>query len=407
MNIESVRKKNLCIQCGMCSAMCPLRCIAIRKMGNNYLPYVDKNKCVDCGICYKVCSVNALSEYDGTPVEDFVMGKYLKIYHASTKNHDMLFNATSGGVATTLISSLLHDKKYDCAFVVDGYSYDKQLKTKKIDGTSDFSKTQKSRYLTVSHCDAAKYIVEHPDQRVILIGTGCIISSFTNIIKLRNLSRDNYLLLGLFCDKTMNYGVYEYFKQHPENRGRTLKELFFRSKEVGGWPGGVKMTYVDDSFATLDRTERMKLKEYFVPEKCLYCLNKLNKHADISLGDNYIENTKFDPAAGSNSVIIRTELGQSIWESYKHLFEFEEDTVEKLQASQHLASRKQQLAFAGIKGLLDIKSNRKYKKQYRKALRKIRIGNGANMARKIDNDLNHNNIFRRIKHWFKGILNHK
>ena len=138
MNIEKVRKNNLCIQCGICNAVCPLKCISIKKIKNDYLPFIDKRKCVKCGICYQICSFSELKEYDfSKDIEDFILGNYLSIYKAQSKDNLILNNSTSGGVATTLIKTLLSNKEYDCAFVVDGYEYETQLKTKKIDINSD------------------------------------------------------------------------------------------------------------------------------------------------------------------------------------------------------------------------------------------------------------------------------
>ena len=52
-----------------------------------------------------------------------------------------------------------------------------------------------------------------------------------------------------------------------------------------------------------------------MPECCLYCIDKLNVNADISVGDNFtdIESSEL----GSNSVIIRTAKGQKAWELAK------------------------------------------------------------------------------------------
>ncbi len=393
MNIEKVRKNNLCIQCGICNAVCPLKCISIKKIKNDYLPFIDKRKCVKCGICYQICSFSELKEYDfSKDIEDFILGNYLSIYKAQSKDNLILNNSTSGGVATTLIKTLLSNKEYDCAFVVDGYEYETQLKTKKIDINSDLLNSQKSRYLTVSHCDAVKYIKENPKQRVIIIGTGCIITSFLKVINFLNLNKDNYLFIGLFCDKTMNYGVCEYFKQHKVSKGKKLKKLFFRSKEISGWPGNVKLEYSDGACEFLDRTERMRIKDYFVPEKCLYCLNKLNRNADIALGDNYIDSN--EDKKGISSVIIRTDLGKRIWEMCKDKFIFDVDKVDSFIKSQHLETKRINVAFASIKGLLNGKFTKNDKKLYTKALKKIKIGQKKNVY----NAINGRNLIKSLFH---------
>ena len=84
----------------------------------------------------------------------------------------------------------------------------------------------------------------------------------------------------------MHYGVVEYFDNHKDNNGKTVKNLYLRTKKDGKWPGKVLITYTDGSKITLPSSARKNLKEYFVPERCLYCLDKLNKAGDISVGDN-------------------------------------------------------------------------------------------------------------------------
>ena len=114
----------------------------------------------------------------------------------------------------------------------------------------------------------------------------------------------------------MNYGVYEYFKQ---GYGEGLTELYFRTKENGGWPGNVILKYKDSSEKYLDKKARMEVKNYFMPECCLYCLNKMNKNADISLGDNYIK--RLYDEEGKSVIIVRSDRGENVFRKYESLFE--------------------------------------------------------------------------------------
>lgn len=403
-NIESVVKNKLCIQCGMCAAACPLRCIAMRRKGNDFLPGIDASRCTNCGICSRICAVDDLRNYDpSVPLDDFILGSYSDIYCAQTKNADILHNAASGGVATTLIDALLRDNEYDCAFVIRGYNYDDQLCTTKIVAGDNLTDTPKSRYLTVSHCAAARYIRENPDRRVILIGTGCIITSFLNTIRTFNLNRDNYFLIGLFCDKTMNYGVNTYFAEHRVNQGRRMQNLHFRTKDAGGWPGNVMLHYTDGTSTALHRTERMKLKDYFIPEKCLYCLNKLNRNADISVGDNYIADNA--DARGISSVVIRTDTGKHIWQKYGDLFIYSADDAEKLKRSQSLAQKAKNLAFAGIKGLIQTPVTPGDRRDYKRAMHKIKVGRRTDVYNAINDDLRNRGPFGKFAQWLFSVNN--
>lgn len=102
-----------------------------------------------------------------------------------------------------------------------------------------------------------------------------------------------------------------------------------------------------DEVVKLSNTERMKVKDYFQPERCMYCLDKLNMFADISVGDNYT--SKDSDSKGSNSVVIRTEQAEMIWEKYKHSFEYEISSEEAVKNSQHLKNRMNNYKYAVIK----------------------------------------------------------
>ncbi len=381
-NINIVLKENLCIECGICRAICPQNCIDVQKKNYNYQPHIS-SKCIDCGLCLKTCPVNNLKSYDSNKsVEQNILGGYKKIYSIKTKDKNLLQNATSGGVVTEIVRNLLKQDEYDCAFLVEGYSYNTQLETKYFDKNMDLSETQKSRYLTVSHFNSCKYILNNPDKKVILIGTGCTISGISNFIKLKNLNRNNYLLIGLFCDKTMNYGVVEYFRQHPESRNKKLKNLFFRTKLAGGWPGNVRIEYTNGDILDLPNTERMKLKDFFILERCLYCLDKFNKNSDISLGDNYIENNK--DIEGLSSVIVRSDIGANIISKLANNFEIREEREKDLILSQKLHNKDTNVGFLKIKKIIDGKPSRKIKKTYKKQLKKIRITYSPNLYKTIN-----------------------
>ncbi len=395
MNIKNVKEENLCIQCGMCAAVCPKECISIEKSNYDYLPEINESKCIDCSLCSKICSKQFLGTKENQIDEDYLFGQFINIFHAKTKEADILKNSTSGGVITTLVKTLLENGTYDCAFLLNDYSYENQLKTRKFTKNDDLKNTSKSRYLTVSHHDSIKYIKENPNEKVILIATGCIISSFLELIKTLNLNRDNYLLIGLFCDKTMNYGVYEYFKQHKVSKNRNLKKLFFRTKDIEGWPGDVRLEYEDGTIKDLPAKERMKVKEYFMPERCLYCLDKLNKNSDISTGDNYIPENK--DKEGISTVIIRSEKGNEIWNSLSEKFIFGKNNKESVIAAQSLKARiNRNLQFSKIKGLSNGDYSPENKKEYSKIMHKIKIGQEKSLYSKIQKDILLNKLLYKI-----------
>lgn len=308
-----------------------------------------------------------------------LLGNILSAYICSTKDEDILNNSTSGGFITTTIKYLLEHNIYDCAFLVKNHNYDEQVFSEKVDNIKELKITSKSRYLPVSQYKTAKYILDNPKDKVIIVGTPCHILALKKIIDFKKLNKDNYLFIGLFCDKTMSYNVIEYFKNHPKVK-KEIKNFYFRTKDGSKWPGDVGITYSDNTKMLLSSKERMSVKEYFCLERCWYCSDKLNSLADISVGDNYTE--KKLPYNGSNSIIIRTDLGQKVWNEVSNLFYYELSDTEELVKSQHLKNKYINLKNLKLKEsnniiynyINDVETSKQDIKAYKKLKKKIQLG---------------------------------
>ena len=376
--VEFTTKNGLCTSCGVCKNMCPKDSIFWKLENGMYVPQIDEKTCVKCGMCIKVCPGIEHSYMHGKDVcLDNVVGTCREIYNAWSKNETIRHMSASGGVVTTLVSYLLQSDKYDVAFCVDTYIYNKQIKTmpmKKEDFTVEWRKNKafKSRYLPVSHEYAVKYMKEKRNDRVIIIGTSCAIRGIRNVIQQLNLKKDHYLLIGLFCDKVFNYNIHRYFQDGDWTKGKTLKELHFKNKECGGWPGNMKLFFKDGTTCYLDKGEREKVKEYFMPERCLYCVDKLNETADISVGDNYTKQNS--SVLGSNSVIIRTEIGQIAWKSCDDFIEYNPTVIERVMEAQFLEGRMNNFYYSELK-------QKRIKKQFGE---EVKLNNGLWAERNIN-----------------------
>ncbi len=350
--VITVRDNDLCISCGICVAVCPHKCIELSHINGMNLPAINFDRCVGCNKCFEACPGKGFNyrERGETYTENFGLGNAKEFYTAKTKDENVLMNATSGGVATEIISHLLNDGEYENAFVIRGHIYCSDVvSTEMISRDSNLYDSQKSRYLIVSHTKCIEYILAHRAAKLILIGTSCFVHGILNLISMYGLERKNYFIIGLFCDRTMSMNVIEYFRKHKAIT-HGLKEFFFRTKDAGpvkGWPGGVRIVEDDSNVIDLPNTERMRVKDYFQPERCLYCLDKLNMFADISIGDNYT--SKHSDRCGSSSVIIRTEEGVRVWKKYETIFDVFASCEEDIFRSQHLEERRNNYFFSEIK----------------------------------------------------------
>lgn len=326
---EKVVKKKHCVSCGMCEIVCPQKCISTHKMEGQFIPMVEMLKCTQCGICSSICSQCEETFIEHSPV------KYC--CNAYSKDETMHKNGTSGGVVGTTIQMLLMKGVYDAAFVVESFSYNDEVFETMLNKSASVERGQKSKYVPVNHSKSVEYILKNRNARVILIGTPCAIKSYRNIIEKFKLTKENYLLLGLFCDKVENQNIFLYFQNLV--KGKNIKELYFRTKEESPWPGNVKLCYEDGTTKYLPAIVRMRVKEYFQLESCMNCKNKLNEGADISFGDSYDNRDFAEKVNGSTTLIVRTQQGMEAWKYIEQAVYYQDASYEKIYSAQKMEYR--------------------------------------------------------------------
>lgn len=387
ITVNYTLQQNLCISCGVCAGVCPVDCIEMKLSdeGDAYRPVIDEERCIKCGKCKKVCPGLGWQVFENNDSKDItqlsVKGEVKATYSAWAKDSELLKSCVSGGMVTVLAKELLEQKVYDKAFLVDSYKINEKLVSKPMEAGFSYEKTGGSRYTPVSHEDAVRYMRKNRDEKIILVGVACALNGILKVIQEEKLNRENYLLIGLFCDKTLNRHVFTYFDYRSEGK---LKELYYRSKKENGWPGNIRLVFEDGKETFLPAKKRMQIKEHMQMRRCLYCYDKLNESCDIALGDNY---TKKDAnPEGSSSVIVRTKMGEEAFEYVKDKIEVREALYEDIYRAQGIAKRTEQLEFAQL--LRDEQnvliypewSERKYpvskdaKKQYELRRNKLKVG---------------------------------
>lgn len=88
----TVCKKDSCVGCMACVAVCPKQAIIIQDDLTAYNAIIDKSKCVQCGQCYKICQNNQHSE----------LLKPIKWWQGWIKEEALRKKSSSGGIATAI-----------------------------------------------------------------------------------------------------------------------------------------------------------------------------------------------------------------------------------------------------------------------------------------------------------------
>lgn len=343
-NVGAVVKEEKCCSCGICAGVCPVKCIQMKLDQNKVpVPVIDAMLCTHCGLCLDICpGKESFNEtLCGGP-----RGKeatVLQAYNGHTKNESLLITSASGGICMQLIDELLKTGVFKKAFLVKEWNLSKILTTELCEAVCP--SMGGSRYVPVSHEKAVKYILQHRDEKVILVGTGCAIRGLRNVIQTFHLNDNNYLLLGLFCDSVMSYSIWDYFLSVSTSYGK-LKELHFRSKKKHGWPGDVLLV-CDKGEVYFPKEKRQRIKDFYINKRCLYCTDKLCSCADISLGDNYTGT--FVNKMGTSSIFVRTDKGKKYLNRIESLLEFQEIAPSLVERAQQIEKTKEKNWFAKIK----------------------------------------------------------
>ena len=314
------------------------------KLGQ-FLPNVSQDKCVNCGTCIDVCpgiDVDPLNLRSLKNPHQATIGAYLECYTAYAKNFSIRVNSSSGGVVTNLLVELIKNKEFDVAFVLNFEKFNGQpARLSATDDPTKIVKSAKSKYIPASIYNIIKLIQKNSLKRCIIVGTPCQIYGIKKFLKRFNIPEKNLIFLGLFCDKTMNYNILKFFEDIYRKDNEKMLEFQFRKKSKNGWPGDTEVTFDSGRRLTLNRSIRIAAKPFFQLNRCLFCSDKLNRYADISFGDCYIEGK--NSFSGKSEIVIRTNKGQQLFQKYSNLFNIEKEDIERIAESQDINAKRQNL----------------------------------------------------------------
>ena len=329
-NIECIVSQDFCIGCGSCEFVCPHNAISSIYKDGMFLPLVNPSVCTDCGLCLKGCPSYKIDACKVYPKMDMGNVDYPS-YTVWSHDAEIRKLGTSGGAISTMIIALLESKQYEKAYVLEYETFnDEKAILKPVFDREGVLKSVKSKYIPASVEQVIEDIKTNIIGKAIIVATPCQLLAIKRYLELRKKTDEDLLYLGLFCDKTEKYSIYEYF----EKKFGPYQALHFRDKEISGWPGNVLLKQ-DGCSIDIPREERMAVKEQFQMNRCNYCFDKLNMLADISFGDCYLSEFSSDKL-GRSSIVLRTKKGKSVFNSIKSSFEILPSSFEKIKLSQHI-----------------------------------------------------------------------
>ncbi len=268
--------------------------------------------------CLKVCPGEGIdfatigNEIWEEALENDFIGHYVNIYTGSSKNKDIRFNSSSGGLVTQLLIFALESKLIDGALVTR-MSKTSPLEPEPFIATTreEILEASKSKYCPVPVNIALKSIINSELKKIAVVGLPCHIHGIRKAEQINKVLKMKIRLhLGLFCASGKSFLATDFQLKRMHINKMDVANISYRGQ---GWPG--KMTimsrdgnevsesysvYYDNKFAS------------FTPWRCSVCPDEASELADISFGDAWINAIKKNDLLGTSLIISRTVEGDNI-----------------------------------------------------------------------------------------------
>jgi len=317
--VARVVTNGMCTGCGSCAALCPKSAIGLTIGIDNgiYVPTIDGHLCNECGICYEVCPGHSVdferlnkNIFNKIP-ENILAGNYIGCYVGHATDDVVRSSSTSGGLVTQVLIYALENGIIDGALVTRMADDDPSKPEPFIARTKEeIISGSKSKYCPVPACIALKDVLKSKEiQKIAVVGLPCHLHGIRKAEEIFPALKQKIVLhIGIFCSHTVDFNGTEHIFTRLKIPRDDIVKVEYRTK---GWPGGINITQNDGSEKFLHLNAYWPAifgRFFFTPYRCTLCCDGLAELADISCGDAWLPEFRFEKR-GESIIIARTEIG--------------------------------------------------------------------------------------------------
>lgn len=339
-NINKTLHNDLCTGCGVCEGACPFDAITTVVEKGNFRPKIDSSKCKNCGRCIKACPglgvglVCLADKYQSeTTCHNKMVGRYEKCFTGYSNDFEVRYHSASGGMVSQFLIWLLENKKIDGA-VVTMFDQENSLLVKTFIATTreDIIAARSSKYAPVTLNRAVQDIKAASGSRYVIVGLPCHIQGLRKLMEIDKKLRDKVVgLFGIYCSCGRSFYMTEqvfkergipkdkitYFQYRdegclgkmvvkvPEGDANTIRVINNNSESV--------LSNEVRSYKEHYQSYYHPLRSFFIPRRCLFCIDHYAELSDISFGDIHIKPYS-DDKIGVNSIIVKNKTWLSLLE---------------------------------------------------------------------------------------------
>jgi len=314
---------NLCTGCGTCAGICPNKALEMEMTHDSrYIPKIVSNKCQGCYLCTKVCPASnenykELNQFIFNKIPDNKLtGNIINCYKGYSTNQMIRWNATSGGLITSLLLFLLKKQLIDGALLTR-INEDNPLKAEPFIARTahDILLAMGSKYVPVPLNQLLNKII-FEDGRFAVVGLSCHIQGIRRAeLKISDLREKIAYHFGIVCSRTMSFHGVNYILNKIGISVSEIAELKYRGD---GWPSGIKILLKDGRQKFLPNQGSLWSEifgaYFFVPFYCTLCHDDLNEYSDISFADAWLPEIIREDKNGTSIAITRTCKGEKLIE---------------------------------------------------------------------------------------------
>lgn len=322
-----ISANNICCGCGTCVSVCPQNAIMMKVHKGVFIPEINYQVCVQCGLCDKACP-NMIFNYQK-------VNNPLAVYSGYSKDGQIRFESSSGGVITQLLLEGLERHMFDAVVVCDaneGLVY-KPILTNKTDVVK---RAKGSKYTPVSVNMILKEILKSNFNKVCIVGLPCHIrglKAYSGVTK--GFNEKIAFSINLVCGQTPKITAIEYLLHEFKLRRIEVNRFDFRGN---GWPGDFKIYMKDGSIRKINFKDRLAMgglfsSSFFIPTACQICPDHYGTESDISVCDAWHKYKDAPGDPGISSIICWSARGESLIKRFDKIF-INPDTMQNILKTQ-------------------------------------------------------------------------
>lgn len=305
--MEITSSMDACSACSACKIICPVG--AVREIENEkgfvYME-IDEELCIECGLCSKVCPLNmGLREKN-------LIGIYAFCYKSPKKRAE----SQSGGAFNAIAEAVISE-----GGVVYGVALDRLRPIyTRVESIDELSKLRGSKYVEAEPLNTFSTVVEDLKHRKVLFsGTPCHVAGLIELVG----DDKNLITCDIICHGVPSRKPYYSYLEYLGSRRGEVLEFNFRDKNRGGYRNHVESFLIRDNVEISRDYTNLFYLNVALRNSCYSCrYARVDRGADLTLGDFWgIENSYSDKDdnLGHSVVFLRSDKAYKIFEKIKEV----------------------------------------------------------------------------------------